>query len=147
MLTLLGAARAQAQLPSDVVGTWRFVSETREENGMKKDVRRNGRLVLDPNGNYVLTLMGVGLPKIASNNRTTATPEEAKAIVGESVSHFGTYRVAGDALVFKVENATFANWDGAEQKRPYTVNGDELKYSLAVGSGGGRLTLNWVRVK
>ncbi|MGH8635142.1 MAG: lipocalin-like domain-containing protein [Burkholderiales bacterium] len=142
---LEGEARAQSA--KELVGTYKFVSETREQDGIKTEVYRKGRLVLDPNGNYVLTLVALDLPKVASNNRMTATPEENKAIVAGSLTHFGTYTVADNALIFRIESATFANWNGAEQKRPYVLTGDELKYSLAIGSGGGSLTLTWKREK
>ena len=145
-LALLGD-QARAQSVKELVGTYKFVSETREQDGIKTEVYRKGRLVLDPDGNYVLTLVALDLPKVASNNRMTATPEENKAIVSGSVAHFGTYSVAGNALIFKIESATFANWNGAEQKRPYVLTSDELKYSLAIGSGGGSLTLTWKREK
>lgn len=146
-LALVGS-EAYAQTAKDVVGTYTFVFETREKDGTKTDVRGNdGRLVLDANGNYVLTTINVALPKVASNNRMTATPEEAKAIVSGSLTHFGTYSVVDNALLFKVEKATFANWNGIEQKRPFTLTGDELKYTLPVASGGGSVTLTWRRVK
>jgi hypothetical protein len=137
-----------AQTVRDLAGTYKFVSETREKDGAKTEIRGNdGRLVLDASGNYVLTTISTALPTVASSNRTTATPEEAKAIVSGSLTHFGTYSVVDSALLFKVERATFANWNGMEQKRPFTLTGDELKYTLPVASGGGSVTLTWRRVK
>jgi hypothetical protein len=67
------------------------------------------------NGNYVLTTVSTELPKVESANRMTATTEEAKAIVSGSLTHFGTYSVIDNALLFKVQRATFANWNGIEQ--------------------------------
>ncbi len=144
----LFAVAGYAQPAKDIVGTYTFVSETREKDGTKTEIRGNdGRLVLDANGNYVLTTINTELPKVASNNRMTATPDEAKAIVSGSLTHFGTYSVVDNALVFKVQRATFANWNGIEQKRPFTLAGDELKYTLPVASGGGSVTLTWRRAK
>ena len=146
-LALVGS-EVYAQTARDVVGTYTFVSETREIDGAKTEVHgNNGRLVLDANGNYVFTTINVSLPKVTSNNRMTATPEEAKAIVSGSLTHFGTYSVVDNALIFKVEKATFANWNGLEQKRSFALAGDDLKYTLPVASGGGSVTLNWRRVK
>ncbi len=144
----LVAGPVRAQTAKDVVGIYKFVSETREKDGTKTEIRGNdGRLVLDANGSYVLTTINTELPRVASNNRMTATPDEAKAIVSGSLTHFGTYSVVDNALVFKVERATFANWNGIEQKRPFTLTGDELKYTLPVASGGGSVTLTWRRAK
>jgi len=82
-------------------------------------------------------------------NRTTAIPEENKAIVGGSLTHFGTLSVnaADKTFTFKIETATFPNWDGTEQKRPFTITGDELKYTVAAASGGGSATVVWKRAK
>jgi hypothetical protein len=90
-----------------------------------------------------------GLPKVASNNRTTATPEENKAIVQGSLTHFGTLSVnaADKTMTFKIETATFPNFDGTEQKRPFTVTGDELTFTVAAASGGGTVTAVWKRAK
>src|SRR4051794_19661351 len=112
-LGLVGG-QAFAQTANDVVGTYRFVSETRAREGGKAETTetRDGRLVLDANGNYILTTISTDLPPVASNNRMTATAEEARAIVSGSLTHFGTYAVVGNALVFRVSKATFANWNG-----------------------------------
>ena len=102
-----------------------------------------------PSGRYVITFARADLPKVASNNRTTATPEENKAIVGGSVTHFGTLSVnaADQTITFKIETATFPNWDGTEQKRPFTLTGDELQWTVPAASGGGTGTTVWKRAK
>ena len=87
------------------------------------------------------------LPKVASGNRMTATADEARQIVAGSLTHFGTYKVVGKDLVFTVAEASFSNWNGIEQKRAFTLEGDDLKYTLPVASGGGSVTLAWRRVK
>ena len=145
LLTVLLAYPCWAQSMKDLAGTYAFVYETREQDGKSTEVRRKGRLALAPSGRYVLLLVGLNLPKIASNNRLTATPEEARGVVGESVAHFGTYSVEGDTLVFHIDTSTFANWDGTVQRRAFALKGDQLTYSVPTGSGGGRLTLTWKR--
>jgi hypothetical protein len=131
-----------------VQGTYRFMSETRETNGTVVDIAGNdGRLVLDAHGNYVFTTIKTDLPKIVSNNRMTASPDEARQIVSGSLAHFGRYTVSGNTLVFTVDRASFPNWNGIEQKRVFTLAGDELKYNLPVASGGGSVTLTWQRIK
>ena len=47
-------------------------------------------MTVDANGRYVLVIARADLPKVASNNRTMATPEESQAIVQGSIAHFGT---------------------------------------------------------
>jgi hypothetical protein len=149
---VLSASEVFAQTAKDLAGTWTLVSVVTEQEGKMSDTfgpNPKGILMVDANGRYVITFARADLPKVASNNRTTATPEENKAIVGGSLTHFGTVSVnaADKTMTFKIETATFPNWDGTEQKRPFTVTGDELQYTVAAASGGGTGTVVWKRAK
>ena len=149
---VLSAGEGFAQTTKDLVGTWTLVSNVTEQGGNKTDPfgpNPKGILTVDANGRYVIAITRAGLPKVASNNRTTGTPEENKAIVAGSIAHFGTMSVneADKAITFKIETATFPNWNGTEQKRPFTVTGDELTYTVAAASGGGTATVVWKRAK
>ena len=149
---VLSAGAVCAQTTKDLAGTWTLVSTVTEQGGTTTDIygpNPQGILMVDANGRYVIAFARADLPKVASNNRTTATPEENKAIVGGSLTHFGTLSVneADKTFTFKIETATFPNWDGTEQKRPFTITGDELKYTVAAASGGGSATVVWKRAK
>ena len=149
---VLAAGEVFAQTAKDLVGTWTLVSVVTEQGGNKTDTygpNPKGILMVDANGRYVITFARAALPKVASNNRTTGTPEENKAIVGGSLTHFGTISVnaADKTFTFKIETATFPNWDGTEQKRAFTVTGDELTYTVPTASGGGTATVVWKRAK
>ena len=149
---VLSASEVVAQSTQDLAGTWTLVSVVTEQGGNKTDTygpNPKGILMVDANGRYVITFARANLPKVASNNRTTATPEENKAIVGGSLTHFGTISVntADKTFTFKIETATFPNWDGTEQQRPFTVTGDELQYTVPVGSAGGTETVVWKRAR
>jgi hypothetical protein len=148
----LVAGGASAQTAKDFVGTWTLVSSVTEQGGNKTDTfgpNPKGMLMVDANGRYAIVFSRADLPKVASNNRTTATVEENKAIVGGSLAHFGTIAVnaANKTFTFKIETATFPNWNGAEQNRPFTISGDQLRYTTPAASGGGTATLVWRRVK
>jgi hypothetical protein len=149
---VLSAGAVFAQTAKDLAGTWTLVSAVTEQDGKKSDTfgpHPKGILTVDGNGHYVIAIARADLPKVASNNRTTATPEENKAIVGGSITHFGTLSVnaADKTMIFKIETATFPNWDGTEQKRSFTHTGDELKYTVTAASGGGTATVVWKRAK
>jgi len=105
--------------------------------------------MFDANGHYTITFIGSNLPKFASNNRASGTPDENKAVVGSSLAHFGTYVVneADKSLTYRIESATFPNWDKTDQKRSFVITGDELKYTVPAGSAGGTGTVTWKRVK
>jgi hypothetical protein len=104
-------------------------------------------LMFDADGRYALVIVRADLPAFASNNRTTGSPEENQAVVQGSIAHFGTYAVEGDSIVFRIEAATYPNWTGAEQKRPFTLQANELTYTVPASSGGGTGRLVWVRAK
>jgi len=82
-------------------------------------------------------------PAAASTAAHTApaaiNAEKAWDITKGSIAHFGTYRVeedeAGKALMLHIEGSTFPNWAGTEQRRSFSLSGDELSY-ISPGSTG-----------
>ena len=150
---VLSASQVCAQTVEDLAGTWTIVSSVNEQDGKKTEAygpNPKGVLTVDANGRYVLVIARAGLPRVASNNRTTGTPEENKALVQGSITHFGTLSVnaADKIMTFKVEtHTTFPNWDGTEQKRPFTISGDELTLTVPATSSAGTSTAVWKRAK
>ena len=144
------AALAQS---NSLVGAWTLVSSVIERGGQRIEPfgpNPKGALILDANGRYGAMIIRPGLPKLASDNRGAATPEEAKAIVAGSIGHFGSYAVsdADKTITFHIETSTHPNWDATEQKRAYTLSGDTLTYSGGSAVvGGSTVTLTWKRAK
>jgi hypothetical protein len=142
-----------AQSAPDLAGTWTLVSSVTEKNGTTTEQfghGAKGMLSLDGGGHFMLTIIGPNLPRFASNNRAGGTPEETKAVVGNSIAMIGTYSVnPGDnTLVFRVESSTFPNWNGTEQRRTLvTADRDQLKYITATASSGGIGTVIWKRAQ
>jgi hypothetical protein len=152
-LLLAATSAASAQSAKDLVGSWTLVSSVVEIGGQKIEPfgpTPKGALIFDANGRYTAMIVRPGLPKLASDNRTTATVDEAKAIVAGSIAHFGSYVVsdADKTITFRIETSTHPNWDGTEQKRSFAITGDELKYiGISAVVGGASATLVWRRVK
>jgi len=152
-LTTLLSPAVSAQSASDLTGTWALVSSVTEKDGVKTDQfgsGAKGMLTLDADGRFMLTIIGPDLPKFASNNRAAGTPEENKAVVSKSIAMIGTYAVdaADKTLVFRVDSATFPNWNGTEQKRLLaSTSKDELKYVTPTASSGGVATVTWRRAR
>jgi hypothetical protein len=135
-----GAAGAEAQTAQDLVGTWTLASATIRSGEVKMDMfgpDPSGTLMFGRDGHYALIFLRHDLPKLASNNRLSQTVEESRAITKGSIAHFGTYAVdeTGKFLVLRIESSTFPNWSGAEQRRPFTLSGNELTY-ISPGSAG-----------
>ena len=141
-LTSVDAVGQGKTLKEQLVGTWTYVSvDTVNPDGSRMPMygpNPQGLACFDSNGRYILLTARSGQPKFASNNRMEGTPEEYKAVVQGMIAHFGRYTVneAEKTITFHIETSTFPNWNGIEQKRPFTLTGDELKWTTAGSSGG-----------
>jgi hypothetical protein len=153
LAALLLSASAFAQSAADLVGTWMLVSSTTERDGTRTEqfgAGAKGMLSFDSAGHFMLTIIGSDLPRFASNNRAGGTADENKAVVSRSIAMIGNYSVnsADKTLTFKVESATFPNWNGTQQKRLLSsVDRDTLKYVTPTASSGGVGTVIWKRAK
>jgi Lipocalin-like domain len=151
LFSSVAAPDAAAQTARDLVGTWKLVSAAAQQGGTKTDMfgpDPSGTLVFGSDGHYALIFLRRDLPKVASDSRTSATPDESRAIAQGSIAHFGTYTVdeTGEVLVLRIEGSTFPNWDGAEQRRAFSLSGDELTYT-SPGSTGVATQVTMRRVK
>jgi hypothetical protein len=140
---LPGGAIAQTKsLKDQLVGTWTLVSwEQINKDGTKLQrfgTNPKGIATFDANGRLFLMFARPDLPKIASLNPTTATPEEAKAVVAGSLAYFGTYTVndADKVIMMRLDASTLPNQVGSDQKRTITsLTTDELKYDTIALAG------------
>jgi hypothetical protein len=152
-VTFLAAGNAAAQSAGDISGTWLLASSVSEKDGKKSDqfgADAKGMLVLDPQGHFMLTIVGAGLPKFASGNRAEGTADENKAVMSRSIAMTGRYAVDAEkkTLTFHVENSTFPNWNGSEQKRLIVATDSaRLQYITPTASSGGVGTVTWTRAK
>jgi hypothetical protein len=138
---------------NDIVGTWTLVSITLEEDGKKTDFygpNPQGQATYDANGRVSVIVARADLPKFASNNRQTGTPEENWAVVQGSIAYFGTYTVDESAktLKYHVESCSFPNWNGIDRKSTFNISGDELIITNPMTSTGkGSDQVVWKRAK
>jgi hypothetical protein len=142
---------AVAQTAKDLIGTWTNVSNVNvRPDGSRVDTfgpNGKGVTIFESNGHYTSVTLTSDLPKFASGNRNTGTPEENKAVVQGSLAHYGTYSVADKVITLKVEGSTWPAWAGTDQKRTIiSFTGDEIKWSLPA-SIGGTAEVGWKRVK
>jgi hypothetical protein len=103
-----------------------------------------------PGGRYSLQLCESDRPKFAANDRNKGTPEENQAAVKGCNPHWGRYSVSftDKTISFHIEHALFKNWEGTEQKRSFTLIGDELTYTIPNPSERGvNPVVVWKRVK
>jgi Lipocalin-like domain len=137
------AAVAQQKLLKDqIVGSWTYASaDTVRPDGSRVPTfgpNPSGLVIFGSDGRFVSLVGRPDVPKFASNSRTTGTADENKAAVNGSIALFGRYTIneADHTLTYHVERSSFPNWAGTEQKRPFTLMGDELKYTVPTASAG-----------
>jgi len=147
------ASDAYGQAGKELVGSWTLISVQVDQEGQIMEpfgASPKGTLMFDRNGRFSIVINRSDLPKITSNNRMTGTEEENKAIVQGSIAYFGTYSVSEIDRLFivHVEGGTFPNWVGTDQKRIFSITGDELKYTNSNRSAGaGTALVRWKRLK
>jgi hypothetical protein len=141
-----GAAAAQPakSLADQIVGTWNFVvAEVTAPDGKKSfpfGETPKGILILTADGHFAQIHVAGDVPKIASNNRLTATPEEYGAIMRRSLSVFGTWTVdeAKKTVTYNIVSSSFPNWEGEAQTRTIDKLTEDEFVNTNPGVAGGR---------
>jgi hypothetical protein len=126
-----------------LLGAWTLVSLTAGEEADQTfpyGANPKGSMMVDANGRFMITVVRSDLPQFASNNRMTATPDEATAVVQGSIAYYGSYSIdeATHVITVNVEGSTFPNFTGGTQTRILSFNGDdEVTYLNPTPSHGG----------
>ena len=159
MLVAILSAGAAAQpansLKDQIVGTWNFVvAEVTAPDGKKSfpfGETPKGILIFTADGRFVQIHVAGDVPRIASNNRLTGTPEEYAEIMRRSLSVFGTYTVdeANKTVTYNIVSASFPNWEGEAQTRSIDkLTSDEfVNTNRNVAGGRGSASNFYRRVK
>lgn len=152
-MTVAVAAPADAQSSiAALAGTWTLVAadllhpdgtRTRDYGAAPK-----GRLMIDASGRYSLQIFKAERARFASNNKVKGTPAEYESAVLGSSTHYGTMSVdsAAHVLTVNVEGASYRNEEGTQQKRHYTLTGDELSYQVPPRADGNTPISVWRRI-
>ena len=138
---------------TSILGTWRLQSFVREviatgqrynEFGEKPD----GYISYLPDGRMhaILTIddrMRPGAP-VPTN--------EEKIKIGTTIGYAGTYTMAGDRIIYRIEFSSNQSWTGTEQMRSYKLDGDTLTITTAVNKSPrdgqeARTVAVWKKVK
>jgi hypothetical protein len=138
------ASNVPRQAPANpLVGTWHLVLV----DNILPDRSRvhlygphpSGLLMFDAGGRYSLQIVSEGRPAFAAKDKSKGTADEYRAAVQGSNAHFGSYAIdpAGRTITFHIEHASFPNWEGTEQARPFTLTGDRLTYMVPAPTTGG----------
>ena len=146
--------RAQpAAAGEDILGTWILVSVvSRMEDGTEGEPfgpDPKGIMIFARDGHVSLFQSRASLPRLAANDRARVTPEEATAIVRDSIACYGTYAVeeAGRSLSVRLEGSTYANLLGGPAARRIitALTATELRFSNPRTPNGMTLLTAWRR--
>ncbi|WP_157450034.1 lipocalin-like domain-containing protein [Bradyrhizobium sp. ARR65] len=158
-MVLLITAPASSALRADsppaafpLAGTWTLLAadvlhadgtRTRDYGAAPK-----GLLLIDAAGHYSLQIFKSERPRFAAGDKLAGTDAEYKAAVLGSSTHYGTIALdaAGGALTFKIDAASFPNWEGNTQTRHYELKGDELSYRVPARPDGNTPISVWRRL-
>lgn len=148
VVMLSGATGVLAQqksgtLAQQLQGSWMLVSEYVEKDGKKTEAfgpNARGSMILAADGHFSIMLMRASLPEFAAKSRMKGTDDENRAIVQGSVAYFGRYTVESEKeqtvnLNLHVDGSTFSHWDGQDQKRVMTIEGDKLMVTTHFDDG------------
>lgn len=148
VVMLSGATGVLAQqksgtLAQQLQGSWMLVSEYVEKDGKKTETfgpNARGSMILAADGHFSIMLMRASLPEFAAKSRMKGTDDENRAIVQGSVAYFGRYTVESEKeqtvnLNLHVDGSTFSHWDGQDQKRVMTIDGDKLMVTTNFDDG------------
>ena len=145
-----GPALAQPSIKDQIAGPWTLVS-IKAGNAEPYGPNPKGAMFLAPGGQFSITIVRDGIPRFASDNRTTGTDAENKAAVLGSLAYFGTYTVSDkDQIIdMTITAATYPNFNGTRQNRRFALSGDELTLTnpSPSGGGGGGAVQVWRRAK
>ncbi|PTD98567.1 lipocalin-like domain-containing protein [Pandoraea apista] len=150
---IAAATRAEAAaIDPSFVGSWTLVAADVQHpdgsRGRDYGAAPKGLLMIDTQGHYSLQIFKEERPRFASGDKRSGTPEEYKAAVMGASTHTGTISVdrAKGTLTFHIQNASFPNWEGEQQKRNFELKGNELSYRVVPRPNGDVPISIWQRL-
>jgi hypothetical protein len=147
-----GAKAADAHGEVSLAGTWTLVAADviHPDGSRSRDYgdAPEGLLMIDRAGRYSLQIFRSDRPRFAAGAKADGTPAEYRAAVMGSSTHYGTLAVEPDQhkLVFRIEGASFPNWEGQVQTRTFELHGDTLSYRVPPRPNGDVPVSVWRRV-
>ena len=134
-----------------LLGAWILVShESVRGDGTKSSVygaNPKGIAFFDAGGHFIITAMRSDRVPYAADFPTQGTAEENKATAQGTITYFGTYSISEPdrTIAIHIEASSFPNWNGADQKRAFTLVGDQLTLTARALQTGGQADVVWKR--
>jgi hypothetical protein len=129
-----------AMVPKALIGAWTLVRcDNVYPDGHRVELygpHPEGMWLIDAQGDYMMQIVRVKRMPFAANDKSKGTADEYRAASMDSNAHFGHISADANDMHTQILHASFPNWDGKIGSSSYTINGDELTYSVAKPSSG-----------
>lgn len=154
LATILAASGpASGETPSSALaGTWRLVAADVIHAGGSRapdyGAAPKGLLMIDADGHYSLQIFKTERARFAAADKASGRQDEFAAAVTGSSTHYGTIAIdeQAHALTFRIEGASFPNWEGTQQIRTFERANGELSYRVKARSDGSVPVSVWKRL-
>ncbi len=129
-----------------LAGTWTLLAapEIRADGSRGETFGPNprGLLIIDGTGRYSLQIYKSERSRFAAGDKRKGTETEYRAAALDTSSHYGRCFIDTErnVLVFRIEHASFPNWDGTEQARQFELKSDVLSYRVPASASGNGTT-------
>ncbi len=136
-------------LSKQLLGSWKLVShELVRPDGSRipvYGVNPEGVAMFDASGHFIISVMRSDRAGYAIDHPAQGTAEENKMTSRGTMTYFGKYSVreADRVIDIHIDASSFPNWNGVDQTRGFTIDGDEL--TLTVAALGGHAEVKWKR--
>jgi hypothetical protein len=145
-VAMIAIAACGAHTAPSLAGTWTLVAadELRADGTRAPSygAEPRGTLIIDDDGRYSLQIFRRERPRFASGNKAIGTADEYRAAVLGTSAHIGHCAIdpVAHTLNFQIDRASYPNWDGTEQRRQFTLVGDELSYQVPASAANNGTT-------
>lgn len=114
----------------DLKGTWRLLSWRRvaQDGSVTYPFGDDatGILMYGGDGRMAVQMTAARRPGIPTTDALGGDIESRAAAYSTCLAYFGSWEVQGDSVIHRIDASLFPNWSGAEQARPFTLDGDRL---------------------
>jgi hypothetical protein len=105
---------------------WRRVAEDGTVVGYPFGPDATGMLVYTATGGMIVMMAKAGREKIDTQNAIGGTVDERASAYSGYLAYFGRYEVKGNEVHHIIDSASFPNWSGDLQARPFETDGTHL---------------------
>jgi hypothetical protein len=147
-LFAFGTARAQSNVMQEqaeinkLAGTYMLVqADNILADGSRMHLygdKPYGILMMDNSGHYSLQITSGNRPQFRSGDKSKGTDEENRLAIQGINTHFGTFNInmKMHTITFFIKRASFPNWEGTYQDRPFMFDGHVFKYTVSTPTMG-----------